>query len=46
MWLRYNNISAWIIGILDAIISITVIGLLIVVIAIVHILDWVWGDSG
>lgn len=46
MRMYHNNIGARILGILDAIISIIAIGVLLVVIVIVRILNWIWGNNG
>ena len=45
MWVRDNNSGSWIIGILDKIISVILIGLLVIVMVVVHLWDWVWGDG-
>ena len=45
MRVRDNSNSGWIIGILDKIVSIILIGLLVIVIVVVHLWDWVWADS-
>ena len=46
MRLYYNNFGAWIVGILDAVVSVILIIIILIVAIMVSILDWLWAENG